>query len=65
MDKVVRQIVKALSAQGFDVIEARKGRLRVYLGAEYVATLPARFRPGSGLDNALAQLKRAGFRWPS
>lgn len=66
MDKVVRQIVKALDEQGFDVIETKSGRLQVVTReGDWVASIPSRFKAGSGLDNALAPLRRAGFRWPS
>jgi hypothetical protein len=65
MDKVVKEIVKALGEQGFDVIETKNSRLRVYLGPEYVTTLPTRFRAGTGLANGLAPLRRAGFIWPA
>jgi hypothetical protein len=65
MDKVVRQIVKALSKQGFDVVETKSGRLEVVnREGDWIATIPSRFKAGSGLDNALAPLRRAGFRWP-
>ncbi len=64
MDKVVREIVKALGEQGFDVVETKNARLRVYLGSEYVGTIPMRFKSGRGLDNGLAPLRRAGFIWP-
>jgi hypothetical protein len=30
MDKVVKEIVKALDEQGFDVVETKSGRLMVY-----------------------------------
>jgi len=66
MDKVVRLIVKALIEQGFDVIETKSGRLQVVApDGNWVASLPSRFKAGSGLSNALAPLRRAGFRWPS
>ena len=66
MDKVVSQIVKALEAQGFDVIETKNGRLQVVnRDGDWVASIPSRFKAGTGLDNALAPLRRAGFRWPS
>jgi len=65
MDKVVNQIVTALEAQGFETKEHRSGRVSVYRAGVFVAQLPARFRPGTGLANALAPLRRAGFRWPA
>lgn len=66
MDKVVSQIVKALIEQGFDVVETKSGRLQVVnRDGDWVASIPRRFKAGTGLDNALAPLRRAGFRWPS
>lgn len=64
MDKVVKEIVRALGEQGFDVMETKNARLRVYLGSEYVGTIPMRFKGGTGLANGLAPLRRAGFIWP-
>lgn len=66
MDKVVNQIVKALIAQGFDVIETKSGRLQVVnRDGDWIASIPSRFKAGTGLANALAPLRRAGFRWPA
>lgn len=65
MDKVVKQIVKALGDQGFDVVGTKNGRLMVYREGTWIATLPNRIKGGTGLDNGLAPLRRAGFRWPS
>ena len=64
MDKVVKKIVEALDEQGFDVLEAKSGRLLVYREGVFISALPQRFKSGTGLDNGLAPLRRAGFLWP-
>ena len=64
MDKVVKEIVKALGAQGFDVVETKSGRLMVFLDGQYVGNLSKRLKAGTGLANGLAPLRRAGFIWP-
>ncbi len=64
MDKDIRKIVKAVEAQGFDVATTKTGHLVVSRDGQRVTTLSARRQDPRGLLNALAQMKRAGFRWP-
>ncbi|SDN41991.1 hypothetical protein [Geodermatophilus sp. DSM 45219] len=64
MDKVVKQIMKALGNQGSEVVEAKSGRLMVNREGQYVGTLAARYKSGRGLATGLAPPRQAGFTWP-
>ena len=64
MNKDMKALVSALEDQGFVLKSTKKGHLMVYLDGRLVTTMAG--NPGdsrSGL-NALAYLKKAGFRWP-
>lgn len=64
MDKDLRKIVKALEAQGFEVVTTAKGHLMVSRDGEVVAVLAGTASDWRSLRNGLAPLRRAGFRWP-
>jgi predicted RNA binding protein YcfA (HicA-like mRNA interferase family) len=64
MANEVRQIVKALEDQGFDVVPTKRGHLRVYKDGVLLSTLSGTPGDRRALLNGLAPLKRAGFQWP-
>lgn len=64
MDKDLRKIVKALEAQGFTVTVTANGHLMVSRGGQVIAVLAGSASDWRSIRNALAVLKRAGFRWP-
>jgi len=64
MDKDIRKIVKGLRKQGFEVTETTKGHLMVTRDGVLIATFSGTPSDYRAMRNALAPLKRAGFRWP-
>ena len=64
MNKEFRKLVKALEAAGYQVTPTKKGRLMVSRHGKYVTTLSPTATEYRGLQNALAPLRRLGFRWP-
>lgn len=65
MNKEIRKIVKALEAAGFECDTTRKGRITVRTArGDYVTTLSPTATERHGLRNAMAPLRRLGFRWP-
>ena len=65
MNKDIRKIVKALEAAGFQVDTTNKGRITVRTASgKYVTTLSPTATESRALRNALAPLRRLGFRWP-
>ncbi len=64
MDKDLRKLAKALKTQGFDVEVTAKGHLVVSRDGKLVATFSGTPSDWRSFRNALAPLKRAGFRWP-
>jgi hypothetical protein len=64
MDKDLKKIAKALKAQGFETEATRKGHLMVYRDGRLVTTFSGTASDWRALKNALAALRRAGFRWP-
>jgi len=64
MDKDLKKIVKALKAQGYETEMTRKGHLMVYRDGHLVAVLPGNVGDWRALKNAIAALRRVGFRWP-
>lgn len=64
MDKDLKKLLKALVKAGFEVRVTKKGHHAVYLEDRWVTTLagsPSDHRSGK---NAMAALKRAGFKKP-
>ncbi|MBD7982739.1 hypothetical protein H9623_17855 [Oerskovia sp. Sa1BUA8] len=65
MDKDLRKVLQAITKAGYVVVINRKGHPEIYTrDGEKVTTFsgtPSDFR---SLRNALAPLKRRGFRWP-
>ena len=64
MDKDLRKIDKALRVQGFDTTVTKKGHLAVYLNGVRITTFSGTAGDHRSIQNGLAPLKRAGFRWP-
>lgn len=64
MDKDLKKIRKALEAQGFETELTKRGHLMVFKDGRAVATFSGTAGDWRALKNALAKLKRAGFRWP-
>ncbi|GAA4123173.1 hypothetical protein GCM10022215_29560 [Nocardioides fonticola] len=65
MDKDLKKVIQALEAQGFEIRLTRRGRLAVFNGEEYVTTFSGKPGDWRAFKNALAALRRAGFRWPT
>lgn len=64
MDKELRQIVKALEEQGFEVRVTSKQHLMVWRNGKPAATISGTPSDWRSRRNGLAQLKRFGFIWP-
>lgn len=64
MDKELRKLVKALEAQGFEVVPTARQHLMVFADGKAVATISGTASDWRSIRNALARLKRAGFQWP-
>jgi hypothetical protein len=64
MDKDLKKIRKALHAQGFETETTKKGHLMVFRDGRAVATFSGSASDWRALKNALAALRRAGFKWP-
>lgn len=64
VDKETKKLVKSLLQQGFDVEPTKKGHLRVYLDGVWVTTLSGTSSDWRSYRNALAVLKRAGYKPP-
>lgn len=64
MDKDLRKVVKALEDQGFETAMTSKGHVIVLLDGRRVATFSGTPSDGRSWKNALADARRAGFRWP-
>lgn len=61
MNKDVRQLIRELDAQHFEVRPTRKGHYLVAKGGTVVAGLPGTPSDWRSLRNSLAALRRAGF----
>ncbi|MFD7980256.1 hypothetical protein [Streptomyces sp. NPDC059071] len=59
--KDVRQLVKRVKAQGFDVTPAKNGHLRVTKKGVFVTMLPGTPSDWRSLKNCMADLKRHGY----
>ena len=66
MDRDVRRILDALEAAGYVVLRTRSGHFEIRTpdGSERVTTFPGTPSDRRSVLNALAPLKRRGFRWP-
>lgn len=64
MDKDLREIVKALEAQGFEVTVTKRGHVVVEREGKVIAVFSGTASDWRSIRNGLAPLKRAGFRWP-
>lgn len=65
MDKDLRKIVKALAEQGFDAQLSSKGHVIVRKDGRIVATFSGTASDFRSMRNGLANVKKAGFIWPS
>jgi len=64
MNKDLKKLVKALEAQDFEVRATKRQHLKVSKNGRWVTTLPGTPSDWRSMRNAMAALKRAGFRWP-
>lgn len=64
MKKELKQIAKALEAQGFDIRVSRKGHLVVSRDGRIVATFSGTPSDYRSMRNSIADARRAGFKWP-
>lgn len=65
MDKDLRKILEAIKAAGYQVVRNRRGHWEVYTqDGVKVTTFAGTASDWRSHRNALAPLKRRGFRWP-
>ena len=64
MDKELRKLLKALEAAGYETRPTRNGHHVVYRKGVRITTISGTPSDRRSLLNALAPLKRRGFRWP-
>ncbi|WP_041574125.1 hypothetical protein [Cellulomonas gilvus] len=65
MDKDLRRLLKAITAAGYVVVINRKGHPEVYTAdGVWITTFAGTPSDHRAHLNALAPLKRRGFRWP-
>lgn len=62
MDKDIRKLIRNLERQGFEVRYSAKGHPRVYLDGQFLTGLPGTPSDRRGVRNAMAVLKRHGYR---
>ncbi|MFJ2780200.1 hypothetical protein [Kitasatospora sp. NPDC087315] len=62
MNKDLRDLVKKLTKQGFEVGQTKSGHYAVRKNGARVATLPGSPSDHRAMANVLAVLKRAGFK---
>lgn len=63
--KEIRELIKALIAQGFTVSPTRNGHYTVRdRNGGYVTTISGTPSDYRATKNAIARLRRAGFVWP-
>lgn len=60
--KDIRQLIKKLEDQGFEVTRSKNGHYAVRKDGRRVGTLASTPSDPRGTKNAIAQLKRAGFQ---
>ena len=61
-DKEVKKLMKALEKQGFECEIGGSGHPKVYREGKFITSLPSTPSDWRSLKNALALLKREGFR---
>lgn len=57
----MRDLIKKVEAQGFEVTRTKKGHWMVKKNGAGVTTIPGTASDHRGLKNVKAQLKRAGY----
>ncbi|OPC84199.1 hypothetical protein B4N89_27645 [Embleya scabrispora] len=60
-NKEIKNLIKALEAQGFTVVQSKSNHYKVYKGGRLIATLPATPSDRRSLLNCIAVLRRAGY----
>lgn len=64
MGSDIKQLIKALKAQGYDVELTKGSHYTVSKNGRRVATLSGTPSDRRSWLNGLAQLRRSGFHWP-
>ncbi|HEY9395933.1 MAG TPA: hypothetical protein VIP58_17405 [Nocardioides sp.] len=65
MNKDTRNLLKEIQRQGFEVKVSRKGYPLIYTAdGTFVTKIAQTPSDRRGWNNAIAALRRAGFRWP-
>lgn len=64
MKKDLKAIIKALEAQGFEVVRNKRGHYDAYRNGRKVATFAGTPSDHRSWRNSIAQARRAGFKWP-
>ncbi|MEU9083369.1 hypothetical protein [Streptomyces sp. NPDC048357] len=64
MHKDIKKLIKELVRQGFNVGTTAKNHPRVTLNGRFIVTLASTPSDKRGWQNAIAELRRAGFVWP-
>jgi hypothetical protein len=62
-DSDMRKLIAALTSQGFEAAQSRRGHYLVLMDGRKVATLSGSASDWRSWRNGLAQLRRAGFDW--
>ncbi|MEU5430798.1 hypothetical protein AB0H73_35070 [Streptomyces olivoreticuli] len=62
MHKEVRQLIKALEKQGFEVRQTKNNHYQVFKKGSFVTVLPGTPSDHRSLKNSMAYLRRAGFK---
>ncbi len=63
MKKDVRELMKALKDQGFEVTPSKSGHFIVRRGGQRIATLAGTPSDRRSWMNTIAVLRKAGFAW--
>jgi hypothetical protein len=64
MDKDTKEILAEAERQGFSVSMTRKRHPAIYRNGVWVTTFSGTASDWRSVKNALADMKRAGFKWP-
>lgn len=64
MNKEMREVVKALRDQGFEVRVTSRQHVQVLKDGKVVGIFAGTASDHRSFRNSLAYLRRAGFRWP-
>ena len=64
MKKEMKEIVKALEEQGFEVRTTKRGHVAVYRDGRFVVMFAGTPSDWRGMRNGIVKARRHGFRWP-